>query len=350
MRSERPRPGFALPAVLAVTGVVTIIFLVAMTALYSLTSEAASARARVRFLQQAMSAEAALSYMVATEPFSARGVSVGATRSFFDGLELSADGRVDSSTGLEPAEVRLDGSPYSITESGLVIRLQDQAGMINLARLSGPQMERTLSLLGGDPRQAGILSAKYLDYVDVDDIVRAGGAERGEYTGVGETGPANRQLRRPTEWLSIKDFRSSFDAGKWLTLRSKVTYDDDGRSLNLNTASIEALRVLYGVDDRTASIALRTRILAPFTSLSQFSATLGVRVNEDDAAIYVFPDGRVWIDIRDQRSGWTYRARLTIQPQDLQRPIWIDQIDMLEAPRRQPADAKDVHEFPYTPR
>ena len=109
MRSERRRIGFALPAVLAVTGVVTIIFLVAMTALYSLTSEAASARARVRFLQQAMSAEAALSYMVATEPLSARGVSVGSGRQQFDSLDDADEGGGQIASGQAPAEVRLDG-------------------------------------------------------------------------------------------------------------------------------------------------------------------------------------------------------------------------------------------------
>ena len=67
-RASRPRAGFALPAVLAVTGVVTLIFLVAMTALSSLTAEAASARARVRFMTRAMTAEAMMVYMAATEP------------------------------------------------------------------------------------------------------------------------------------------------------------------------------------------------------------------------------------------------------------------------------------------
>lgn len=76
----RRRSGFALPAVLAVTGVVTLIFLVAITALASLSAEAASARARVRFLQRAMSAEAALSFMAATEPTRAYGFGVNDIR------------------------------------------------------------------------------------------------------------------------------------------------------------------------------------------------------------------------------------------------------------------------------
>jgi hypothetical protein len=48
--------------VLAVTGVVTLIFLVAMTALASLTAEAASARARVRFIARALTAEAMMTF------------------------------------------------------------------------------------------------------------------------------------------------------------------------------------------------------------------------------------------------------------------------------------------------
>ena len=77
---RRTRDGFALPATLAVLGVVTLIFLVAITALASLTAEARSARDRVRFLQQAMTAEATLAYLASTEPLRPQGFAVGAGR------------------------------------------------------------------------------------------------------------------------------------------------------------------------------------------------------------------------------------------------------------------------------
>ncbi|MGO4410932.1 hypothetical protein AB4Y66_12880, partial [Brevundimonas sp. M-11_2] len=99
------RDGFALPAVLAVTGVVTLIFLVAITALASLTAEAASARVRVRFLQRALTAEATLSYMAATEPMRAYGFGVNDARGFMDLAQTDAPANL-SGAAVEP--VRLD--------------------------------------------------------------------------------------------------------------------------------------------------------------------------------------------------------------------------------------------------
>ena len=349
MRSERLRPGFALPAVLAVTGVVTIIFLVAMTALYSLTSEAASARARVRFLQQAMSAEATLSYMVATEPLSARGVSVGSGRLQFDSLDAADDGGQVAS-GQAPAEVRLDGRPYALAMNGLIVSLQDQAGMINLAYLSPAQMSRLLVRLGVGGDLAMSIGPRYLDYVDVDDLRQPGGAERSDYVGGGASGPANRRLRRASEWLSLLGVRRAIDGRRWRALQNYLVVDANTVGVNVNTASPEALAVLFGADARQAEVAARTRDVAPFVSLPQFIGVTGVPAVLDDEGIYTFPSGGVWATLRDTHSPWVYRSRITLTPSGQEQPLWIDQTDMLEAPRRQPAEVKDVPRFPYAPR
>lgn len=350
MRSERRRIGFALPAVLAVTGVVTIIFLVAMTALYSLTSEAASARARVRFLQQAMSAEAALSYMVATEPLSARGVSVGSGRQQFDSLDDADEGGGQIASGQAPAEVRLDGRPYALAMNGLIVGLRDQAGMINLAYLSSAQMSRLLARLGVDGDLAMSIGPRYLDYVDVDDFRRSGGAERSDYAGAGESGPANRNLRRADEWLSLLGARKAIGDRSWRALRDHLVADASAISINLNTASPAALNVLFGADAGQVEAALRMREDVPFVSLQQFIAATGAPAFIDDDLIYTFPSGRVWATLRDTRSPWVYRSRITLTPSGQERPVWIDQTDMLEAPRRQSAEVKDVPGFPYAPR
>ena len=349
MRSERLRPGFALPAVLAVTGVVTIIFLVAMTALYSLTSEAASARARVRFLQQAMSAEAALSYMVATEPMSARGVNIGAARSQFDSLDTAEEGGQVAS-GQAPAEVRLDGRPYVLAINGLIVGLRDQAGMINLSYLSPAQMSRLLVRLGVSGDLAMSIGPRYLDYVDVDDLRRPGGAESSDYAGVGASGPANRRLRRASEWLSLLGARRAIDGSRWRTLKDDLVVDANAVGVNVNTASPAALAVLFGADARQAEGAARIRDLAPFVSLPQFIGASGVPAVFDDEGIYTFPSGGVWATLRDTHSPWVYRSRITLTPSGQERPLWIDQTDMLEAPRRQPAEVKNVPGFPYAPR
>lgn len=351
MRSDRlSRDGFALPAVLAVTGVVTIIFLVAMTALYSLTSEAASARARVRFVQQAMSVEAAISYMAATEPMAPRGVNIGANRSASYNLDDSEDSSGPTRSGQEPGEVRLDGRPYRLAAQGLVVSLRDQAGMVNLAYLSPAQMTRFLARLGAGGAFAMSAGPRYLDYVDADDLRLPGGAERADYAGAGLAGPANRNLRRAAEWLSILGARQAIDGRRWRSLQDHLFVDPNSVGINVNTASPEALGLLFGADARQAETAVQTRETAPFLSLPQFIGVTGVPAIVDDEGVYTFPTGRIWTNIRDVRSSWVYRSRIVLTPSGQERPLWIDQTDMLEAPRRQPAEVKDVPGFPYAPR
>ena len=134
MRGFEIRRGFTLPAVLGVTGVVTLIFIVAMTALASLAAEAASARARIGFLQRALTAEATLGYMVTTQPFSRQGIAVGGQR-----VETEFDIGLDG-LGLPANPVILDGRSYVMDSAGdLDVSLRDEAGMINLALLDDGQ-------------------------------------------------------------------------------------------------------------------------------------------------------------------------------------------------------------------
>lgn len=342
--AARRRAGFALPAVLAVTGIVTIVFLVAMTALYSLTSEAASARARVRFLQRALTAEATLSYMVATEPASLSGLALGGQRS------SNAD---DEDAGVAGGEgdtaIRFDGRNYLIDENGpLVIAVQDQAGLVNLAHLAPRQADRLASRLGAPGALARWIEPRFMDYVDPDLERRLSGAEAGEYP-VGAT-PANRELRRTDEWLSILGVRQSVKPARWREMRESMMLDHTINRINANTAPETALEVLFGLNKSQAEAIIRRRNQAPIADAQDLRAVAGAIDIDDSDVIYTFPADRSTITIRDGLSPWVYRANIVLTPSGLERPLWIEQTDMLEAPRRQAAETKNVPRLPYTPR
>lgn len=340
-----PRAGFALPAVLAVTGVVTLIFLVAITALASLTAEANSARARMRFLQRALSAEAALSFMAATEPMRANGLSVNDLRAF-DEYRDSPPQTAPSGRAVEL--VRLDNRPYLMDIDGpLVLRLQDQAGMINLMGLRGPPLTRLLERLGVEASQRNTLEARYQDYVDLDDLSQPNGAERRDYA---EGGPANRPLLRPSEWLSVLGARDAVDRGRWRVLRDQLAADPISNAINVNTASVEALTILLDLTEDQAAAVLREREISPLLSINAVEAATGAQPLWDQEQFYTFPSGAVILTIRDTRSAWTYRARLSLTPSGLEQPLWIDQIELTEAPRRAVADTSDATRLPYAPR
>ena len=339
------RDGFALPAVLAVTGVVALIFLVAITALASLTAEAASARARVRFLQRALSAEAKLSYMAATEPMRAYGFSINDVRGFMD---LGQTQPPPNLSGAEVEPVRLDGRPYLMDVDGpLIVRMRDEAGMINMAMLYGQPYERLMERLGVEAGQRQEMIARYQDYIDTDDLKQPNGAERRDYP---DGGPANRRLMRPAEWLSILGAREVVDKRRWRDLRDDLAADPMSVAINVNTASPNVLSILFGMNEAQVQALVQAREDAPLLSATDIANVAGMPFGEDFERIYTYPAGVTLVTIRDTRSAWTYRARLSLTPSGLEQPLWIDQTELTEAPRRAVADTSDATRLPYTPR
>lgn len=341
----RRRPaGFALPAVLAVTGVVTLIFLVAITALANLTREAATARARMSFMQAALTAEAQMAYLLSTEPVATRSVRVGAPRNMDSLEETLASG---GGSGLAESEVLIDGEPYVFASpTPLVISLQDAAGLINLSLLGPDDWRRLFEKAGVSAGDAAGVPARYADYIDQDSLRQPNGAEQESYPG---GGPPNRPLRRPTELLSVLGVRDAVDVRRWRVLRHQLTYEPFNSGLNINTATPEMLQVMFGLTPAQSATVVRTRRTAPFISGGDFTAISGGPVIDDIDRSYFAPNGRYHFVIRDTRSGWIYRGRMQTNPFSLEQPVWIDQTELHEAPRRAPAETTDVDRFPYAP-
>lgn len=336
------RRGFALPAVLAVTGVVTLVFLVAITALASLTSEAASARARVRFLQRALTAEATIAYIATTEPTTPQGFAVGQARAIDDLTAPPPQLLPDA-----PDLIHLDGRLYSPdNDPHLGIRLRDQAGMINLAALDDTSTQRLAARLGIERSKATRLHALKIDYSDVDSLRQTSGAEQGDYGGF----LPNRPLLRPSEWLSLLGVRKIVSPARWRELRGELAVDHTMPTLNVNTASPEALQILFGLSLEQANAAVRSRRNAYFISILAFDQATGALTLADSEQSYTYLSGRVVYTIQDSQSPWVYRARLTMTPVGREQPIWIDQTELTEAPRRAVADISNATRFPYAPR
>ncbi len=347
MTASDRRSGFALPAVLAVTGMVTLIFLVAITALSSLNGEARSARERVRFLEGALTAEATIEYMAVTEPFGNASLMTGSPRR----QAFSDDLYVETPSGVEGAAIELDGRPYEVEASGplgepVLISLRDQAGMINLVRLDDVQFERLGGLLGLPDGVSRNLHALYIDYVDPDDLDVPNGAERSRYAG---KGPANRAMLRGSELLSILGVRQGLAPPRWRAVRDDIAVDQRRPAINVNTASPRTLQVLFGITEQQARSVVDARERTPFLSINDFVAASGAVIQVDEEQILTFPSGRIFYTIADTRSAWRYRARLALTPSSLERPFWVNQTEMTEASGTAMASA-DATRFPYTPR
>ena len=344
--------GFALPAVLAVTGMVTLVFLVAMTALTTLTGEARLARERVRFLERAMTVEATLAYIAATEPIGPEGFSIGAPRAQ-DAFNIPGVSGGDQ-TGTARM-LRIDGRPYALDLDGpMTVTAQDQAGLINLPRLSEPAFRRLMVELGVPSGSSATFMARYQDYIDADDFRTPGGAERSEYP---DGGPANRRLLQPSELLSVLGLRDAVDKRRWRDIRDDIASNHGELTSNLNTATPATLRVTFGLTPAQAAALIAARERAPLRSLLDYAAITGAAMPEPSELIYIFPTGQISYTIRDGLSPWAYRARMSLTPGDDNQPLWVDQIQVVEQraadttpgpDTAQPNARTNEDRFPYT--
>lgn len=340
--SER-RAGFALPAVLTVTGVVTLIFVVAITALASLTSEAAASRARVRFMERALTVEATVTFLAATEPFTARAIAIGSPRNYDDQFDAGTSG---FASGIDPAEVLLDGTAYAADFRGpMQIVLRDQAGMINLPQLNSTQLTLLGERLAIDRTLLDELRPRLSDYADTNDLELPDGAEQQAY---GSERIANRPLLTAGEFQSVLGFRAVIDPSLWRTLADDLAADQAQGTYNINTASPAALQVLFGLSSEQAQRVIESRNRAPFFSLSALGAATGAPLADDGETLYTFPSGRVVFTLSDGQSAWMYRGRLSITPSHPEQPVWIDQLTIRESPQRAVANTTNATAFPYT--
>lgn len=326
---------------MAVTGVVTLVFLVAITALTSLNAEARSARDRARFIQRAMTVEARLTYLMATEPMRQNGVLVNGP------IQMDPDAILPEADGDLTNLVRLDGRPYLLDVEGpMLVRLQDQAGMVNLAHLRGPTLARFLQEIGIDTAQQGRVQARLTDYTDTDNLRQPDGAELDDY---GPEGLANRHLRRPSEFLSVLGVREMVNPRAWRKVRDEIAADKVQNGFNVNTAGPVALKVMLDLNPSQIAILQREREISALASTSTVDMLLGSRLPWEDEVFYTVPSSAMMIVLSDTRSAWTYRARLSSTPVSMERPVWVDQTEMTEAPRRVRADTTNAVRLPYAP-
>src|SRR5580658_7429366 len=103
------KAGFALPSVLFVVAMVTLVFLVAIEALSSLAAETRRAKQGAAFEAEALSLEAHTAFLAATRP-------------------LGPDAILAANRPGAPPLLALDGRPYQAAP-GVTLSAQDEAGL-----------------------------------------------------------------------------------------------------------------------------------------------------------------------------------------------------------------------------
>jgi DNA uptake protein ComE-like DNA-binding protein len=302
-RPARRKAGFALPTVLFVVAMVSMVFLVAIEALASLAAEARHARDGAAFEAEALSLEARTAFLAATHP-------------------LGSDAILANGQPNAPAMVALDGRAYEAAPE-LVVSAQDEAGLINLDNTPVEALPRLYAALGAPPAWQAALADRTADYLDPAGLKRPLGADSSDYAALGLPAPPKSPLIRLDQIEGVLGWRAVIGEPAWRAFRDNVTADPSSSQVNVNTAPMGALEVMYGLNPVQARRAVARRAASPFFEPEDLGRAAGVTLHSDAERVYTAPNGRFALRVEDGRAGLTYHARLLLSPDDPTRPFWV---------------------------
>ena len=188
-------------------------------------------------------------------------------------------------------DFRFNGQPLELAydyPDTVEVRIYDHAGKINLRNLTEDSLQPLLEKQMGeevDDDEMALLLAAWGDWLDEDDGVRNDGAEDEYYLSLDPPYlPRQGPLESVDEILLIRGFDRYFGD---VNLSAAFTLYSESTTVNLNTATREALALLPGLDDAAIDAILAYRQEQDFTEL----ADLDDIVSDDDLA-----DLQSWVD------------------------------------------------------
>lgn len=316
-RSKGPATGFALLAVLVLLLVLSII-----ASSVALVSERAVREAGQRvdeeaFRRDAFSTRETVMFLLATQRTTVAGLTVDEQMRTPDGgLRPFTEDDLDQGLSMLPVgnEIRLDGRPYA-GFGRVVFALQDGRGLISPNWSPWFVRKALAEQLGADPRRWADIEALRLDFQDADELLRPNGAERRDYVRRGLPPPPDRPITTPVELraaLGWGPLLANLDDGE-LMRRTTITWES---FLNVNTAPMENLALVPGLDAAAARRAVALRNTTPWATVWEFGDAFGVRREDVRDALFLFPNGTGTLQLWDSRGGPVHLLHWTLTGAD----------------------------------
>lgn len=326
--NARADSGFILPMALFAMALVSLALLPLL--------EASWARAR----QVRVDREQTESDILAETAFARASLLVATSRRTARSLEwmVEAPRGLSRQQATKDASLVLDGRLYTFADAPsegarVRIRLQDEAGLVNLNGTDAAVIERIAVLSGAPGSKARALAARLLDYVDADDLTRPNGADGDIYRRSGAPGPRNRPLETPMQVFSALGWADALDRDQATAFLARTTATASRIGFNPNTADIAVLQAVLDVDGSAAMRVRATREKQLLLSSEDVLALSGSP--RADLQIRAFPSRslRVTVTVLPTASqeSYVYVSRLAIAQQATDGPI---DVTRLEKPRR----------------
>jgi hypothetical protein len=315
--------GFALPTVVMTIAILTVVMVGATLALESYRARAGDALGDANLQTRALTAEAYIGYLAATQPFNSVAMDVGGLGSATGG----ADDQLDEGETL----VRLDGRPYFWNEDDavsdstrLVVRLQDEAGLYNFSSADLDSLTYLFNNLGVDETVSPLLAQEVIDY------------------NTNRTNPAT-PMRSLAELYSLAD-ANVLTPPMRAKLREISSFQPNNNTENINTAPRLVLQSWFNLGVDEAQLLIDTRAQTPYTNIGQ-AAVVTTATN----ATYVLPTGRIRLTITDPRTGRSVRSTIVLTSSNTERPFWIENRQSLTLDPIPASELLDAETIPAIP-
>lgn len=317
MKPHRGPQGFVLVAVLVALVVLTLLAAAIATTTELATREAqASADAFEASVAMTSTRETVL-FMLNTQRQTFGGLTVDREVKWMVGqaaVPPPSNGDVDLPPPLPLGnEIKLDGTPYRGL-LGTNFALRDDAGRFSPNWTFGFYRPELFNLLEVPAYKWDELEATRLDYQDPDELFRLGGAEREDYARKGLPPPSNQPLATPLELRRIMGWSEAVQQLDDHALTRLFTTTTNAE-INVNTASLEGLQTLPGVDKATAERMIARRNGMPFVLLWELREAFKLPVTELDP-IRLSGNGKGTLDLWHNAGGPIHQLHWTLTPED----------------------------------
>lgn len=274
---------------------------------------------RQRLLQDEIAmagTRATLLYLLASQRMTFGGLTID------DQVVLTDDQQREADEGGSPVAIMAVGSEISLDGrahrglSGVSFALQDDRGLLGVNWVAPAILDRWLGEVGGQApeRPIATLSNLLLDYQDADSLYRINSAEAPAYEEAGLPPPSNQTLATPLELRRVIGWHQALSGVPDTTLVDNLTVTRSP-TININTAPVEVLASLPGLDRAAAARVVSARELRPFSLRAAFRDFAGALASGEDS-VSLYPSMSGTLKLWSPRGGAVQVLHWTLTPLD----------------------------------
>ncbi len=168
--------------------------------------------------------------------------------------------------------------------------IQDELALISVNKPEAQPFAALLAWAGINRARSAQVIARTLDYVDLDQRLSMGGAERVSYLNRGLVPPANWIMSSAVELKQVLGFEELVSPQQWQALKPFLTMRPPG-TYNFNTMPKEVMAAVLGVKEQVVKSILVERQKSPIWELRQIVDLVGVVPNIDQVDLQRLPSG-----------------------------------------------------------